>query len=57
MLSEREVRILYESALNTVEKAMDAVTIDVHVVEAEQQAKAFALVLGESYIAPKRVQR
>ncbi len=57
MLSEREVRILYESALNTVEKAMSQVTIDVHVVEAEQQAKAFALVLGESYIAPKRVQR
>ena len=57
MLSEREVRILYESALNTVEKAMNAVTIDVHVVEAELQARAFALVLDEPYIAPKRVQR
>ena len=57
MLSEREVRILYESALSTVEKAMSQVTIDIHVVEAEQQAKAFALVLGEPYVAPKRIQR
>jgi hypothetical protein len=57
MLSEREVRILYESALNTVEKAMDAVTIDVHVVEAELQAKAFALVLEEPYNAPKRPRK
>ena len=57
MLSEREVRILYESALNTVEKAVDAVTIDVHVVEAELQARAFALVLEEPYSAPKRTQR
>ena len=57
MLSEREVRILYESALNTVEKAMNEVTIDVHMVEAEQQARAFALVLEESYIAPKRTRR
>lgn len=57
MLTEREVRILYESALNTVEKAMNQVTIDVHVTEAEQQARAFALVLGQPYVAPKRVQR
>ena len=57
MLSEREIRILYELAPNTVEKAMSQVTIDVHVVEAEQQAKVFALVLGESYTAPKRAQR
>lgn len=54
MLTEREIRILYNSARQVVEQAMQQVTIDVHVVEAEQQCKAFALVLEEKYIAPKR---
>ena len=54
MLNEREVRLLYEAAQGVVEQAMTQVTIDVHVVEAEQQCKTFALVLGEKYVAPKR---
>ena len=54
MLTEREIRILYNSARNVVEQAMTQVTIDVHAVEAEQQCKTFALVLGEEYVAPKR---
>lgn len=54
MLSEQEVRRLYESAQQTVENAMAQVTIDVHVVEAEQHCRAYAAVLGENYTAPKR---
>jgi len=54
MLTEKEVRNLYDKALSTVIRAMAEVTIDAHVVEAEQQAKAFALVLQEKYTPPKR---
>jgi len=54
MLSEKAVRKLYDSARGVVERAMNEVTIDAIVVEAEQQARAFASVLGEKYVAPKR---
>ena len=54
ILTEREIRILYDSARNVVEQAMTQVTIDVHVVEAEQHCKTYAIVLGEKYVAPKR---
>jgi len=54
MLEEKQVRKLYESALDTVRQAMAEVTIDAHIVEAEQQAKILAVVLGERYEAPKR---
>lgn len=54
MLSEKEIRRLYENAKLTVKHAMTEVTIDAHVVEAEQQCKTFALVLGEKYESPKR---
>lgn len=54
MLNERDVRILYKTALEVVERAMTQVTIDVHVVEAEQHCKILAAVLEEPYIAPKR---
>jgi len=54
MLSEDKIRKLYESALTTVRQAMAEVTIDAHVVEAEQQAKILAVVLGERYETPKR---
>ena len=56
MLSEREVRILYETAQATVVAGLDQVTIDAHVVEAEQHCKAFAAVLEEEYTAPKRTR-
>ena len=49
MLSEIEVRALYEACLQVVESGLIEVTIDAHVVEAEQQAKAFAMVLGQPY--------
>ena len=54
MLNEKEVRILYDSAYKVIVQAMTQVTIDAHIVEAEQQCKAYALVLEEKYIAPKR---
>lgn len=54
MLTEREIRILFNSARQVVEQAMQQVTIDVLAVEAEQQCKAFALILEEEYVAPKR---
>ena len=54
MLNERDIRILYKMALEVVERAMTQVTIDVHVVEAEQQCKAYAKVLEETYVAPRR---
>jgi hypothetical protein len=54
MLSEREVRILYETAQATVVMGLTEVTIDVHTVEAEQHCKALAKVLEEEYVAPKR---
>jgi len=54
MLTESAVRKLYESCKLTVELAMGEVTIDAIVVEAEQQARAYASVLGEKYAPPKR---
>lgn len=56
MLTEPQVRKLYESARSTVERARHEITIDAHVVEAEQQAKAYAAVLGEKYVVPKRIK-
>lgn len=56
MLSEESVRKLYESCKRTVELAMGEVTIDAHAVEAEQQARAYAAVLGIRYDAPKRTR-
>lgn len=56
MLDETQVRRLYESCKLTVELAMHEVTIDASVVEAEQQARAYAAVLGEKYTPPKRVR-
>ena len=57
MLAETQVRTLYETAKSVVLRAMDEVTIDAHVTEAEQQAKAYAIVLGEKYAAPKRCRQ
>ena len=54
MLSKREVQILYESARGVVVAAMDEVTLDRHVTEAEEQAKTYARVLGIPYDQPKR---
>jgi len=56
MLTEESVRKLYEACKLTVELAMGEVTIDASVVEAEQQARAFAAVLGEKYTPPKRAR-
>lgn len=54
MLSEREVQILYDSARGIVADAAAEVTIDRHVAEAEEHAKAYARVLGIPYGPPKR---
>lgn len=54
MLSEREVQILYDSARGVVAAASAEVTIDRHVAEAEEHAKAYARVLGIPYDPPKR---
>lgn len=54
MLSEEQIRRLYASARATVAQGMTEVTIDAHVVEAEQQARAYAAVLEEKYIPPRR---
>jgi len=54
--TEAEVRKLYDTCRATVERAMHEVTIDALVVEAEQQARAYAAVLGEKYTAPRRAR-
>ena len=54
MLTEREVQILYESARGTVEDAMNEVTIDRHITEAEIEARTYARVLGFKYVPPER---
>ena len=54
MLTEKEVRLLYEGLQKVVEHAMQHVTIDVHVVEAEQHCRAYAKVLQELYVVPQR---
>ena len=54
MLSEREVQILYDSARGVVVAASAEVTIDRHIAEAEEHAKAYARVLGIPYDPPIR---
>ena len=54
MLTEREVRILYDSARGVVVAASSEVTIDRHVAEAEEHAKAYARVSGVPYDPPIR---
>ena len=54
MLTEPEIRALYDGAQRVVASAMTEVTIDAHVVEAEQHCRAFAAVLEEKYTTPKR---
>ena len=51
MLTEKEVRILYQTAREVVERAMTQVTIDVHVVEAEQHCKILAAILEEPFLS------
>lgn len=57
MLTEREVRILYEMANGTVEDAMNEVTIDRHITEAEIEARTYARVLGFKYEPPVRKRK
>lgn len=57
MLSEVEVRRLYTTAQQVVVNALKEVTIDIYVTEAMEHCKAFAEVLGEVYVAPKRAKR
>ena len=54
MLTEREVKILYDTARGTVVDAMAEVTIDRHVSEAEIEARVLARVLGIRYDPPVR---
>ena len=54
LLSEKEVRELYISAREVVQAGLAEVTIDAHVVEAEQHCQAYARVLGEKYVPPQR---
>lgn len=54
MLTEREVKILYDTACGVVIDALNEVTLDRHVAEAEIQAQAYAKVLGLKYEQPKR---
>ena len=54
MLTEREVQILYDYARGVVADASAEVTIDRHVAEAEEHAKAYARVLGIPYDPPIR---
>jgi len=54
MLNEKEVLFLYNEAQDVVRNAMSQVTIDVHVIEAEQHCKAYAKILEIPYTAPKR---
>lgn len=54
MLDERAVRILYETSRGVVEDAMNEVTIDRHINEAEIEARTYARVLGIPYDPPKR---
>ena len=56
MLTEREVRILYDTARGAVEDAMAEVTIDRHVSEAEIEAWVLARVLGIKYDPPVRLR-
>jgi hypothetical protein len=57
MLTEREVKILYDTARGTVEDAMNEVTIDRHVSEAEIEAQTLARVLGTRYDPSVRMER
>lgn len=54
MLTEREVQILYDSARGVVVDAMEEVTIDRRVMEAEIEAQVLARVLGIRYDPPPR---
>ena len=54
MLSEHEIKILYEMSRGIVHDAANEVTLDRHVAEAEIQAQAYAKVLGIKYEQPKR---
>ena len=57
MLDERAVRILYDSARGVVVEAMEEVTIDRHVMEAEIEARTYARVLQMPYDPPQRKRK
>jgi len=57
MLDERAVRILYDSARGVVVDAMEEVTIDRHVMEAEIEARTYARVLQMPYDSPQRKRK
>lgn len=57
MLDERAVRILYDSARGVVVDAMEEVTIDRHVMEAEIEARTYARVLQMPYDPPQRKRK
>ena len=57
MLDERAVRILYDSARGVVVGAMEEVTIDRHVMEAEIEARTYARVLQMPYDPPQRKRK
>lgn len=57
MLTEREVQILYDSARGVVVDAMEEVTIDRRVMEAEIEARTYARVLQMPYDPPQRKRK